>query len=189
MKILVDLDGILVDTCPMWLDRIHAKTGVRAYMNDIKKWNMHENPPLNTLTFDQLYGPLNEKGFTLELPPKVGAIDNLKIIQDLGHDVSVVTARYGDNCMPETVQWLKLHMPWFNAEKKAWFCYDKHRITADMLIDDKAETLIKYKQEHPNVKLVTIDYLFNQHAPADTFRVNNSFGAWDEIRAYIQGLS
>lgn len=186
MKILVDMDGILTDTLPVWLDRIHYHTGVRAYAQDINKWNLHENPVLAQLKPNQIFDVLNEKDFTLGIPQMPHAIRNLKLLQEDGHDVSIVTARYGDQCMPETIQWLSKMMPWFDAGKKAWFCYDKHRVIGDVLIDDKAETLIKYRQEHPKAKLITIDYAYNQHAPLDTYRVAKSEDSWNEIRAYIQ---
>jgi 5'(3')-deoxyribonucleotidase len=91
--------------------------------------------------------------------------------------------------MPETLVWLREMMPWLNVEKKAWFCYDKHRITGDVLIDDKAETLIKYKEWHPNTKLITIDYPYNKHAPADTHRVERNGKEWEAITSYITKLA
>lgn len=186
MKILVDMDGIVTDTLPTWLNRIHETTGVLAVPADITRWNLNENPPLNTLKPNQIFDILNEKDFTLAIPQMADAVQFLKQLHDAGHDVSIVTARYGTNCMPETLVWLREMMPWFNVEKKAWFCYDKHRITADVLIDDKAETLIQYRKEHPNAHLITIDYPYNKHAPADTHRVHKNGYEWEQIESYIR---
>ena len=188
MRILVDMDGIITDTLPVWLDRIHYHTGIHVSPDEIVKWNLNENPPLNILQPNKIFDILNEESFTINIPPMFGAPRVLQLLYEDGHDISIVTARYGDRCMPETIHWLKEWMPWFNAEKKAWFCYDKHRISGDVLIDDKAETLIKYSQEHPKTKLVTINYPYNQHAPSNTFRVAKDENSWDEIYKYIRDL-
>lgn len=189
MKILVDMDGIVTDTLPTWLNRIHQLTGVRAVPDDITKWNLNENPPLNLLKPNEIFDILNEKDFTLGIPQMADANLFLEKLHKAGHDISIVTARYGTNCMPETLVWLREMMPWLNVEKKAWFVYDKHRITGDILIDDKAETLIKYREEHPTTKLITIDYPYNKHAPPDTHRVHRNGYEWEQIESYINELS
>lgn len=189
MKILVDMDGIVTDTLQAWLERIYYWTGVRATPADITKWNLNENPPLDQVKPHQLFDILNEKDFTLGIPQMTDATHHLEQLHKAGHDISIVTARFGTNCMPETLIWLKEMMPWFNVEKKTWFVYDKHRITGDVLIDDKAETLIKYHEEHPQTKLITIDYPYNQHAPADTHRVHKNGYEWEQIESYITKLS
>lgn len=188
MKILIDMDGIVTDTLPAWLDRIHSLYGVRAVPDDITKWNLHENPPLNLLKPDQIFDILNEKDFTLGIPQMADATHHIERLHKAGHDISIVTARYGTNCMPETLVWLREMMPWLNVEKKAWFCYDKHRITGDVLIDDKAETLIQYRKDHPKAHLVTIDYPYNKHAPADAHRVAKNGSEWEQIENYINEL-
>lgn len=188
MKILVDMDGIITDTLPAWLERIHQYSGVKAEEHHIVKWNLMENPPLTGLDPKVVFGILNEKDFTLNLGAMADAAVSLKRLHDAGHDISIVTARFGTNCMPETLEWLRWTMPWFDAEKKICFCYDKHRIVGDILIDDKAETLIRYHQEHPNAKLITIDYPYNKHAPADTHRVKKDGYEWQSIVSYIEGM-
>lgn len=189
MRILVDLDGIVADTLPHWLRRIYYLTGVRATLADITKWNLNENPPLTLLQPNQIFDILNEPGFNVSIPEMSDATLFLKKLHDVGHDISVVTARFGPVAMPETLQWLHAMMPWFDAEKKTFFCYDKHRVDGDILIDDKAETLIKYNQEHPAAKLITIDYPYNQHAPANTIRVSKNGYEWEQIESYINKLT
>lgn len=189
MKILVDLDGIVTDTLPAWLDRIYYHTGIRAVTADITKWNLHENPPLTLLKPNQIFDVLNEKDFTLGIPQMADACAHLKRLFDAGHDVSIVTARYGTNCMPETLVWLSEMMPWLKIDKKVWFVHDKHRITGDLLIDDKAENLILYRETFPEAKLITIDYPYNKNAPADTLRVHKNGYEWEQIERLVNELS
>lgn len=189
MRILVDMDGIVTDTLPAWLQRIYETTGVKATPSDVVKWNLIENPPLNQLTPQQLFSILNEPGFNKTLPQMADAAHYLGQLHKAGHDISIVTARAGTNCKPETEQWLREMMPWLNIDKRVWFIYDKHRVTGDVLIDDKAETLIQYRQEHPNAHLVTIDYPYNQHAPEDTLRVHKNGYEWEQIESIITKLT
>lgn len=188
MKILVDMDGIVTDTLPAWLDRIYDTTGVRAKVSDITKWNLDENPPLDTLAKGIMTGLLNEKGFNLSLPQMADACHYLHQLHNIGHEIVIVTARYGTNCRPETVQWIKDMMPWL-PEDRIKFSYHKHTIDGDMLIDDKAENLIKYREHHPKALLVTIDYPYNQHAPEGTHRVLKNGYEWEAIESYITRIS
>jgi 5'(3')-deoxyribonucleotidase len=189
MRILVDLDGIVTDTLPAWLKRIHEVSGVLATPEQITKWNLNENPPLDKVEQMHLWGILNEPGFNIGLQQMNDASAVLNRLHKAGHDITIVTARFEPTCMIETVQWLKEHMPWLNAKKKCWFIYDKHRITGDVLIDDKAETLIEYRAHHPDAHLVTIDYPYNKHAPADTIRVRKDGYEWEQIEKVIAKLT
>ncbi len=186
MKIIVDVDAIITDTLPAWLQRIYETTGIRAYPQDIKKWNLYENAPLNQVAIADLLAPLNEPRFTVNLPMMADANVFLKKLYDAGHDISIVTARHGKICMPETIEWFEQMMPWLNIHKKLWFIHDKHRITADVIIDDKAEYLIDYKNAHPNAHLITIDYPYNQHAPASAHRVLKNGYEWEAIESHIR---
>jgi 5'(3')-deoxyribonucleotidase len=189
MRILVDMDGIVTDTLPVWLQRIYETTGVKASIDDIVKWNLNENPPLDTVPLKQILAPLNEKYFTAQLPQMADACLFLKKLHDAGHDISIITARHGAVCIPETIQWVEEMMPWFDAQKKLWFVYDKHRVDADVIIDDKAEYLIEYQKAHPDAHLITIDYPYNKHAPASTHRVLKNGYEWEQIERVINELS
>lgn len=189
MRILVDLDGIVVDMLSNWLQRIHEMTGVKAVLSDITKWNLYENSPLDKVDPKVLLSILDEKGFNANLPQMADANFYLHQLYKAGHDISIVTARHGSNCMPETLQWLQKMMPWLNLRKKVLFVYDKHRVVGDVLIDDKAETLTKYHQEHPNAHLITIDYPYNQHAPEGTHRVLRNGYEWEQIESIITRIT
>lgn len=189
MRILVDMDGIVTDTLPTWLRWIHSATGVKAEVSDITKWNLNENPPLDALPLDQILEPLDESGFTLNLPEMPNACLFLKKLHDDGHDISIVTARQGKNCMPETIEWIERMMPWFDVKRKLCFVYEKARFDADVIIDDKAEYLAEYKQAHPEAHLITIDYPFNKNAPAETHRVPNNGHEWETIEHYITKIT
>ena len=186
MRILVDVDGIITDTLPSWLQHIYEATGTRAHPEDITKWNLNENLALQKLSLPEILAPLNKPGFTANLPMMADVDVFLKKLHDAGHDVSIVTARHGATCITETIEWFRDVMPWFNVEKKLWFIHDKHRLTADVIIDDKAEYLIDFKKANPNAHLITIDYPYNKHAPSETHRVLKNGYEWEAIESYIR---
>ncbi len=189
MRILVDMDGIVTDTLPAWLKRIHEKSGVLATVDQITSWNLNENPPLDKVHQGIIFGILNEKGFNANLPQMNGASKVLHRLHKAGHDIHILTARSGDTCILETIAWLKEHMPWLSTKKKLGFFYDKHRVTGDVLIDDKPSTLHEYREAHPNAHLVTIDYPYNKDAPANTIRVAKDGNEWEAIERVINELS
>lgn len=189
MRILVDLDGIVTDTLPAWLKRIHELTGIYVKPSDITKWNLNENSGLARLDPKVLFDILNEPGFNRNLTQMADASYYLHHLHNQGHEIYLVTARFGSICRAETVEWVKALMPWLNVEKNLGFWYDKHHIVADMLIDDKAETLIAYQKAHPLAHLVTIDYPYNKHAPDCTHRVPKDGYEWEAIESYITKLT
>lgn len=174
LKILVDMDGIAVDTIPMWLDTIHKDTGVRAYEADISVWDMHKTTPLNTLPPEQLYKWLQTPGFLSGLPPLANSPEVLKKLHDDGHQVYLVTARHGAVSMPETMTWCKNHLPWMK-ENQIVFCSDKELIPADVLIDDKGAILEKYRSTHPNAYLLSILYPWNKYLQEHEMSRNGHF--------------
>ena len=189
LRILVDLDCIVVDTIPSWLDRIHQRTGVRACLRDITSWDLAACYPLTTVSREDIFSVINEPGFTADLPPMPGALENLKKLHDAGHKIYLVTARFGTNNMPETITWVKKHLPWFDAEKRLCFLHDKSLINADILIDDRAETLTAYRAAHLHARLLAISYPYNKNVPYGTYCVAYNAEAWPQLYGAVERLS
>lgn len=199
LRILVDIDGTLCDTLGPWLDRIHEKTGVRAFKQDIVKWNIHECTPLDNLTPYTIFDILHEPGFYRKLPPLPYSQKALKALKDDGHEIYLVTARQSDTGLSETLGWATEHFSFIDI-KQVIFCYDKHLIKGDILIDDKAETLVQYKNHHPDSKVMGISYPYNDSLLQDPwtdaamfaeypFKGINGKYPWEGIFEHIRKLS
>lgn len=188
LTILVDLDGIIADSIPHWLDAIHKKFGVKAELKDITQWNLTDCPPLDKLQRQKILDLINQKGFVASIPPMPGALENLKKLHDDGHQIYIVTARTGDVSIPETFAWVRKHLPWFDVEKRLCFLYDKFRFKADIVIDDKWDTLEKYERANKLALLYTIDYPYNKgnDAKYEVTRIQRSETAWDELYESIK---
>jgi 5'(3')-deoxyribonucleotidase len=186
LKVLVDLDGILVDSLPHWLRHIHHDHGVGAHLGDIVSWDMKENAPLDNLHPDKIYGILQKPGFNATAPIMHGARRAINHLEAEGADVYVLTARNGPVSVPETYTWLKYHLPEFNIHKRLIFCYDKFLVKGDVLIEDKEETLVKYAETHPDSLRLGISYPYNLHVKSEVAKLF-PYGpdAWDGMLAYI----
>lgn len=165
LTILVDVDSTICDTLPVWLERIHAKTGVKATVSDITSWGVHACGPLVKVDPAIVYGVLNEPGFNLSIPIFPGVKENIKKLMDEGHTVYFVTARYGGVCMGETLEWFKEHLP-FVGRTNLVFCSDKELLYGDVLVDDRAETVQKFHTHRPPFTpfptTISILYPYNQ---------------------------
>lgn len=161
LRILIDIDGIVADTLPHWLQYIGFNTGVTAKLSDINEYDLTKCAPLNQLQPHQIFGVLQEPGFTTSIPIMTGAREALKVLMDDGHEVYLVTARSGAQHVTETFRWVSTELPFIDIRKQLIFLYNKHLIPADVIIDDQGATLTKYKKTHPNALALGIEYPYN----------------------------
>lgn len=189
LTILVDIDGVVADTLPMWLAYIYQKTGVLATMDDITEWNLARCGPLTQVDPATIYDILNEPDFTTNIQPFPGASEKLEKLHDAGHNIYFVTARHGAVCMPETLTWLRRHFPWVDTKKQLSFIYDKHLMKGDVFIDDSTGNLALYREHHPTADLITIDYSYNQQDIDGIYRVPYADETWDLIYTHINHLA
>jgi len=162
LTIMCDVDGILADTLPYWLQKIGDDTSVRAEVSDITQWDLSKCAPLaGNVSPDVIFGYLNTPGFNLEVPVMPGAVEGVKKLMDAGHDVYFVTARFGSNGLPETLQWVAANFPFVDIRRQVVFLKDKYRFNADVIIDDCAENLEEYWGAHGFAQLIGITYPYN----------------------------
>lgn len=165
MRILIDIDGILCNTLPAWLDEIQRQTRgvIKPTIEDLKVYEMEKCPPLDQVDPKIIFGILQNNYWTLNLPPMPYAGKSLRKLMDAGHEVYLVTARSGSEHVVETFEWLKKHFPFVDIRRQLIFCHEKHLIEADVLIDDRPQTLVDYARYHPKATLMAIKYPYNAH--------------------------
>lgn len=206
LRILVDMDSIVCDTLPHWLwhlnhrhsrpkgppgaDQVPAVLNRPVKISDITEWDMGKCFPLTALKPEEIFGILQNDDFVDTIPMMAGADVALKQLMDDGHEVYLVTARHGATSMPGTRRWVQKHLPFMNFEKQTIFCYHKHLIPGDVIIDDKAETLINYANTHKDAHILGIAYPYNKTAgfvKAKLFPYGPI--AWGMIYGYIHAQS
>lgn len=162
LRIRCDMDAILVDLAPYWLRCIAADHGVEETIDNITQWNLHKCGKLAQLGAQKVYEYLKRPGFFRNAPQIPGGLDQLKIWQDAGHDVMVVTSPSGPISIAEKFEWFEIHAPWLKSEHIVMM-NRKSEIRGDVLIDDHPETGVKYLQEWPEALVLGIEYPYNAH--------------------------
>lgn len=90
MIVLLDMDDVLDDLLPAWVNWLNEKHGQSVSVEDITQWDMPAAYP--ELTGEQVYAPLETEEFWQTVLPKEGAVEGVRKLLDEGFDVYVVTS-------------------------------------------------------------------------------------------------
>jgi len=180
LNIAVDVDGVLADFVGGLLQRL-APRGHRYAVDDVKHFELSR-----TLTPEALHVAndiMAAPGFARELDWYPGARLFLSILKDLG-DVTIATApfRGSPTWQDERAKWLD---PYVQANDIVSVpTKKKHLVTqfADVLVEDRAETLESWKGVQPDGLAVLIDRPWNRQAAPYAVRVRSYLEAVDAIR-------
>jgi 5'-nucleotidase len=180
LHILCDLDSIVADLLPAWVNVYNATYNDTLTIEQITEFDTHKfcKPECGIKVYDLLTGELFES-----LPPVLGAIDGLKSLMAHGHTVHIVTAYSG--AQPDSarakVQWIRDKLPFIDRHMVT-LTSQKHLISADVIIDDRADTIEKCA---PSMFKATIAYPYNKTAQhlynvyAEDYR--QPIKCWNEI--------
>lgn len=151
------MDSIIVSLTQTWLDAYNKDHEDTVTMEDIKTWNVSNHVKIGQKINDYLY----KDGFFLDLPAIEGAIETLKKIQDLGHNVYIVSSpSWPGTSASDKITWARKHLPFIN-KRNIFLCHQKHMVKGDILIDDSPDNLKMYKQHWPAARTMTIAYPYN----------------------------
>lgn len=155
MRIIVDMDEVLVHTVQPWIDRYNTEYSDDLQFSSVTCWYMHEF--VKPIVYDEdngnqvsgcgvkVYELIDEEGFFENLEPIHGAIEGMKSLIDQGHDVIIATASptTSDTAHAEKVRWLKKHMPFFPL-KNFMSISRKDTLNGDVMFDDAPHNLDKF---------------------------------------------
>jgi 5'(3')-deoxyribonucleotidase len=185
LHILCDLDSIVADLLPKWVQLYNDEFNETLSIADITTFDLSSCVPAERL--DKMYSFINGETMA-SLLPVAGAIETLKKLQDEGHMIHIVSAYTPDQ--PETatekVKWVKVWMPWLNT-RYITLMSQKHLIVGDVLIDDRPHTIEAYRQmpHGKDALLCTIAYPYNKCVEHlyDCYAAdyNHPVEAWEQI--------
>jgi 5'(3')-deoxyribonucleotidase len=181
-SILLDMDGIICDLYPTWIEKYNKKTN-----ENIKYENISEYDLTKFVKYPHvLLGILNEQNFFLELEPIDGAIEYIKKITKLNLSIVIVTyVPWGNYFAHQNKQtWIDQHMPWFK-KKNIIFAYRKHAVNGTLLFDDKPDNLLYWSQENPNGITCAIKHPYNKNIKADLIFSKTREG-WKDFYSFIK---
>ena len=166
---------------------------------DVTDWNFDKCIPKGKTIFHYFDVP----GFFRQLPVIPGVVRVLKDLQKAGHDIHIASTphvvRRGDRvvgdpsvikgtCTSDKMEWVEEHLPFIGA-KKTILIRDKTMLKGDVLIDDKPDTIERYRETWPQSFLASIAYPYNDrvkhHLNTHAAGFSNFEQAWDTIGEQI----
>ncbi len=171
MKIIVDLDGIVVDHTTSWFGYYNAEYGDKLTNADIKEWNtsLFVKPECGVKIFDYLAIP----GFFEDLPALPGAIAALKMLQEDGHEVVICSATDIPEAAKGKMIWVRKYLP-FLPKENLILTHGKYHVRGDILIDDSPHNIRKYREEYGDrVHIIAIAYPYNDSVDEICTRVGS----------------
>ena len=136
-RVLVDMDGVLVDIYTTFFELHEKETGEKLTMDDISGL-------LEAEAFKNQRSWVSTPGFFRHLPVMPGSPEVLRELSE-NYDIIVVSlATEFPNCLTDKQLWLHYNFP-FISWKQIVFCGDKNIIEADIMIDDHFKNLDNFK--------------------------------------------
>ena len=169
-RIALDMDEVLADVVPKFLDLYEAEFGVRLQASDYAGRKIYETPEAI-----HLRAHLNDKGFFSDLPVMADSQEVVEWLTEF-YDIYIITATTEfPNSFADKYEWLRSNFP-FISWKNYIFCGEKSFMKADYMIDDKARNF-----SHFEGKGLLFSASHNIHETRYT-RMNN----WLEIKAFFE---
>jgi 5'(3')-deoxyribonucleotidase len=137
--ILVDVDSVVADLVPAWLDIYNNQYSDSLTKNDILEWDIHKftKPECGK----KIYNILKNPGLYKNVKPIDGALSAIKILKKSGHRIIYASS----GIFEQKAEWLKDN-GFLSSKNSDWhfaddliFCGDKTLIYGDWIIDDKYE--------------------------------------------------
>ncbi|MBI2045629.1 5'-3'-deoxyribonucleotidase [Candidatus Pacearchaeota archaeon] len=140
MIILVDMDGVLADYNLGIEKELKKRCLWTPDRNEFKTFYYADNCPPEYGKVIDVIG--SKKGFAFDLPSIKGGKEALEKMLELGQEVRICTAPFGDYkiTIPEKLAWAEYNIGKGWA-KKIVLTKDKTLIRGDILIDDKPKIL------------------------------------------------
>lgn len=156
MRIIVDMDEVMCH----WVSRIiewynqdkrreaAAKSEIwtDVSLKDIKCWDVMTNLGPDSEIYIRSY--MRYSGFNLTLDPIDGAVEGVRKLLDLGHDVIVVTTvpKCAGLAYEGKKEWLRNHMPFLSLDNLI-AAKRKYLVKADVMFDDGSHNLEAFVKE------------------------------------------
>lgn len=133
-RILIDMDGVIADLYPYWLERLNKKLDTNFKKEDITNFYIHDALQVPE---KEVYSIIDEPGFFYRAGVIQGSQYVLeKLWNDSRYDCRICSAAsYSNNAVREKWMWLQEYFPFIKKEKVI-FTKDKSIIDAAWLIDD-----------------------------------------------------
>lgn len=175
---LIDLDNILVDFVPYWLDEYNKLSGENVKEEDICEYELRKYVKYP----DLLDSILNDSGFFLGPKPMPGALEYFdKLIKDERFEVIVVTQppRNATSAVKDKREWMQTYFPHFDLTHMV-FTHKKYLVRGKILFDDSPGHLEEWRACNPLGLTARITYNYNAFCKTDWVFMKKE-NAWREF--------
>lgn len=185
LVILVDMDGIIADLMGRLLGLYNLEFGTYYTHSQITNWNFDKCVPNGKV----LYKYMSSPGLFKSLDPIPGAIEALRALKKAGHELHIATTPYiKGTCSQDKLDWVEQYLP-FIGGRNTILIRDKTMLKGDVLIDDKPDTIERYRATWPVSVIASIAYPYNEIVKdkLDIYAhgFNNFEQAWEIIQENI----
>ncbi|XP_048869830.1 5'(3')-deoxyribonucleotidase, mitochondrial-like [Brienomyrus brachyistius] len=168
LRVLVDMDGVIVDFEGGFLKKYRAKYPDEPYisMEDRRGfWISTQYGELRSDLSEKAISIWESKNFFIDLEPLPGSLDALKEMSRMENtDVFICTSpiKQYSFCPFEKFAWIEKHLGWEFVEQTI-LTRDKTLVSGDLLIDDKPD--IHGVEPNPTWEHVLFTACHNKHLP------------------------
>ena len=185
--VLFDVHGCLADYTGGCVELLNRNFPDLNWSKDqVLNWDFWDSIP-NREAANYLLGQMTKFSFISTLPVIHEAVFVYEHLLDLGHRVTICTTPLGGknerSSRRAVSEWVKFYLG-NQAANRMVFSFDKTKIPADVIIDDKP-LLTVYKTNIQFKHWLIVDHLYNQTLPEESTllpigRINNDWTNWKE---------
>ncbi len=177
MDILVDLDGVVIDLLPVWVDRYNKEYNDSLKVGDIVSWDLDKYVKKECGT--SIYKYLADPSLYDEAEPIRGSFEAIESLRLNGHRIIFATSAT-NGTRGRKLKWLVDHgylpeLPGQKTQKEYVEIYSKYLLKADILIDDA---------DHNIEQFTGLGLLFDAHHNKDS-KHPLRMRSWPEICDFI----
>ena len=141
LKILCDVDGVVANMLPEWLNLYNFDYSDNICVEDITEWGLHKLVKCGTKIYEYLW----LTNLYDHVRPFAGAVEGIRAIRSMGHRVIFLTS----GLQPAKIEWLNrqslLDSVLWRSDPDWIIASDKSLFEGDIMIDDYLKNLDGFK--------------------------------------------
>ena len=192
-RLILDMDGVLVDLLPTYLDYYNILFGDNIKSSDIKNWRIKEYVCDKAKPYIENIFKLPKFYENLEPTMPAQGLDNILWQIQEHYDIIVVTDpfvkedKFRFDIIEQKKQWIATHLNTLNNVPK-FFTGNKGLYEGDVMIDDNPEHLYSFLKTNPNGLAICFNTPVNLNAdlPENIIRVDGWIDVVDKLKQYVE---
>lgn len=172
-RILLDVDGPLADFVVPALEAIYQVTGKKFSAADhTNGWDIFAGLGLSDAETKEVFRVMQVPGLCLSIPLVEGAKEGVEELRKFADVWAVTSPLGGEHWMHERDAWLVKNLG-FNKNHVLHVRGDsKHGVYGNMLVEDKIETLVAWRDAWPSEEPVLFQFPYNKNGWSGSYVVD-----------------